>query len=281
MEEKHSAEVSLGVSFPTFAFQLFNVEPETYLRSLKQGQIEMGQRVNSLGQAVGDPVENWEDAATPPRTAMDGHYCRVEPIDPDRHGAELLDAFLVDREQRIWTYLPYGPFDDVESLKEWIKGTCLGDDPMFHAIVDKSSETATGVASYLGIKPKIGTIEVGHINYSPLLQRKPAATEAMYLLMRRVFDELGYRRFEWKCDALNSRSCSAAERLGFQREGIFRQATMYKGRNRDTAWFSIIDKEWPHLAKAFEAWLHPENFDSRCRQKRSLGDIRNSVGNVA
>ncbi len=240
----------------------------------------MKQHQNSLGQPIGNPVAKWKPVTPPPRLFMEGGYCRIEAIDPDRHGPELFEAFVADQGQEIWTYLPYGPFSDEEGLIEWMNEVCLGEDPMFHAIVDSTSQKATGVASYLRIKPKIGTIEVGHINFSPKLQRTPAATEAMYLMMRRVFSELGYRRYEWKCDALNSRSCAAAERLGFQREGVFRQATMYKGRNRDTAWYSVIDKEWPTLARAFEAWLHPENFDVNVRQKRTLRDIRTFFGTL-
>lgn len=219
---------------------------------------------------------NWQSASIPPRTTIEGKYCRIEPIDPDRHATELFEAFRADQENRIWTYLPYGPFVDAGALTEWIRRECLGPDPMFHAVIDKSRGTAAGVASFLRIMPAIGTIEVGHINYSPSLQRRQAATEAMYLLMRRVFDELGYRRYEWKCDALNARSRTAALRLGFQFEGIFRQATIYKGRNRDTAWYSIIDTDWPIVSQAFEAWLDPENFDAAQRQRRSLGNLRAS-----
>jgi RimJ/RimL family protein N-acetyltransferase len=150
---------------------------------------------------------------------------------------------------------------------------CLGDDPLFHTIVDLESGKAIGVASYLRIEPRIGVIETGHIHYSPLLQRQPAATEAMFLMMRRVFAELGYRRYEWKCDALNAPSRRAALRLGFRFEGIFRQATLYKGRNRDTAWYSIIDQEWPALSDAYRLWLDPENFDARGVQQASLGAL--------
>ena len=146
----------------------------------------------------------------------------------------------------------------------------MGSDPLFHAIVDKDTAQAVGVASYLRIEPTIGVIEIGHIHHSPLLQRRPAATEAMFLMMRRVFSELGYRRFEWKCDALNAPSRRAAERLGFRFEGVFRQATIYKGRNRDTAWYSILDREWPILGQAFCQWLDPANFDERGAQKVGL-----------
>jgi len=146
---------------------------------------------------------------------------------------------------------------------------------LFHAIIDNKTQSAVGVASYLRIDAPVGVIETGHIHYSPLMQQTPVATEAMYLMMRRVFDELGYRRYEWKCDSLNERSRNAALRLGFKYEGTFRQATMYKGRNRDTAWFSVIDKEWPSLKTAFEQWLEPGNFDGG-QQKISLARLRES-----
>jgi RimJ/RimL family protein N-acetyltransferase len=205
---------------------------------------------------------------------MEGRYCRIEPIDPDRHAADLHAANMGDTENRIWTYLPYGPFDSLDGYRAWLSAQCLGEDPLFHAVVDRRTGTAAGVASYLRIDPPVGVIEVGHINFSPRLQRTLAATEMMYLMMRRVFDELGYRRYEWKCDALNAGSRTAAERLGFRFEGVFRQATIYKGRNRDSAWYSIIDGEWPALKRAFEQWLDPANFDAAGRQHRRLSHLK-------
>jgi len=159
-----------------------------------------------------------------------------------------------------------------------MRKSCLGEDPLFHAIVERKTGEAVGVASYLRIDPANGVIEVGHINYSPLLQRTRAATEAMFLMMRRVFDELGYRRYEWKCDALNAPSRAAAGRYGFRFEGIFRQATVYKGRNRDTAWYAIIDKDWPALKAAYERWLAPENFDAEGRQRVRLAALVEGTG---
>jgi RimJ/RimL family protein N-acetyltransferase len=160
--------------------------------------------------------------------------------------------------------------------RDWIETDCRGDDPLYHAIIDLRTGTAVGVASYLRINPGVGVIEVGHINYAPPLQRTPAASEAMFLMMSRVFDELGYRRYEWKCDGLNGGSRRAAERLGFGFEGVFRQATIYKGRNRDTAWYAITDQDWPAIKAAFQAWLDPANFDETGQQRRSLRDIRES-----
>jgi RimJ/RimL family protein N-acetyltransferase len=228
---------------------------------------------NHLSQPIGYPLPDWSPRPRPSRAPIEGRTCRIEPIDVERHAADLFEANALDREGRNWTYLAYGPFADLGGYRAWMTSACLGDDPLFHTIVDRASGRAVGVASFLRIDPPAGVIEVGHINYSPRLQRAPAATEAMYLMMRRVFDELGYRRYEWKCDALNTPSRAAAERLGFRFEGIFRQATIYKKRNRDTAWYSIVDKEWPALKAAFERWLDPKNFDSEGRQRARLSAL--------
>lgn len=227
---------------------------------------------NALGQPVGAPLPGWKPAPRPPRTPMEGRFCRVEPLDPARHGDPLWAANALDRDGRNFTYLTAGPFATPEAYFEWLNGSCRGDDPLFHAIVDRASGQAVGVASYLRIDPANGVIEVGHINYSPLLQRRPAATEAMHLMMKRAF-ELGYRRYEWKCDALNAPSRAAAQRLGFSYEGLFRQAVVYKGRSRDTAWYSVIDAEWPALRAAFERWLDPANFDAAGNQRVSLSSL--------
>ena len=229
-------------------------------------------------QPVGFPLPGWTARPRPPRTPMVGRYCRVEPLDVGRHAAELYEANRADADGRNWTYLAAGPFDSFEAYREWLTGASAGDDPFFHAIVDVASGRAVGVAAYMRIDPPNGVIEVGNINYAPALQRTPAATEAMYLMMRRAFDELGYRRYEWKCDSLNAPSRAAAERLGFTYEGLFRQAVVYKGRNRDTAWFSAIDREWPALRAAFERWLDPANFDAQGRQRRRLADLRAPPG---
>jgi RimJ/RimL family protein N-acetyltransferase len=201
---------------------------------------------------------------------MAGRFCSVTPFDIQADIHPLFEAFSADTEDRIWTYLPYGPFASVRAMTEWAERTCRGDDPMFHTIRDATGHPV-GLASYLRIDPGNGSVEVGHINFAPALQRTPAATEAMFLMMCRVFDTLGYRRYEWKCDSLNAGSVRAANRLGFQYEGTFRQATHYKGRNRDTAWFSIIDKDWPAVKAAFVAWLDPSNFDADGQQRQRLG----------
>jgi len=204
---------------------------------------------------------------------MVGRFCRVEPLDPARHAADLFAANGLDKDGRNWTYLFQEPFADLGSYHLWLEQVAKGDDPLFHTIVDLKSGKAVGVATFMRIDRANGVIEVGNINYSPLLQRTPAATEAMFLMMARVFDELGYRRYEWKCDSLNAPSRAAALRLGFQYEGLFRQAVIYKGRNRDTTWFSIIDAEWPVLKRAYQQWLAPENFDGEGRQRRGLADL--------
>jgi RimJ/RimL family protein N-acetyltransferase len=232
----------------------------------------MAEHLNELGQPIGFPLPHWTARLRPPRSAKEGRFCIVEPVDPARHAVDLYAANSLDREGRNWTYLPYGPFDRLEDYRAFLDRE-LGDDPMRHAIIDRRSGRAVGVASYMRIDPPAGVIEVGGINYAPPLQRTPAATEAMYLMMRRVFDELGYRRYEWKCDALNAPSRAAAQRLGFQYEGMFRQATVYKARNRDTCWFSILDSEWPALKRGFERWLDPANFDAQGRQRRNLASF--------
>lgn len=234
----------------------------------------MTQRVNALGQPIGPAVPDWTPRPRPEKTALIGRTCRLEPFDAARHVGDLHAAYAADAEARNWTYLPYGPFASEAAFRDFAEATFTGEDPLFHVVVDQESGRALGVASFLRIDPANGVIEVGHINFAPALQRTVMASEAMYLMMARVFDELGYRRYEWKCDALNAPSRAAAERLGFVYEGTFRQATIYRGRNRDTAWYSIIDTEWPALRRAFERWLDPANFDGEGRQRRSLAVLR-------
>ncbi|HUF76333.1 MAG TPA: GNAT family protein [Longimicrobiales bacterium] len=203
------------------------------------------------------------------REPVEGRFCRLEPLDADTHAAGLHDAYALDEGGRGWTYLPYGPFGDFDTFAAWVAEAAASDDPLFFAILD-ADDAPVGVASYLRIMPAIGTIEVGHIHYAPPLRRTPAATEAMYLMMRHAFEDLGYRRYEWKCDDLNAPSRRAAERLGFTYEGTHRQATIYKGRNRDTAWYSILDSEWPRVRDALERWLEPGNFDAQGEQRSAL-----------
>jgi RimJ/RimL family protein N-acetyltransferase len=201
---------------------------------------------------------------------MVGRLARLEPLDAAAHADALFTANAADADGRMWTYLPYGPFESAAAYRKWVEWAQAGDDPQFYAIVERATGRPLGVASYLRIDPAMGVIEVGHLAFSPALQRTALATEAMYLMARRAFDELGYRRYEWKCDSLNRPSRAAAERLGFVYEGTFRQAVVMKRRNRDTAWFAITDAEWPALRAGFEAWLLPENFDAAGRQRRAL-----------
>lgn len=228
----------------------------------------MADYFNELGQPIGAPLTIALPRPRPPRTPMQGRWCAVVPLDPDAHAAALYAAYAADREGRIWTYLPTGPFADLASYRAWMDQTCLTDDPLFHTILVDGQPL--GVASLMRIDPAHGVIEVGHINFSPALSQTRAATEAMFLMMSRAFDELGYRRYEWKCDALNAPSRRAALRLGFTYEGTFRQATTYKGRNRDTAWFAITDGDWPRLKAGFQAWLDPANFDPSGQQHSRL-----------
>lgn len=226
-------------------------------------------------QPVGESLPGWTPPPRPHRAELSGRLCTITPLAVDRHAPALWDAFRRDVNARNWTYLGNGPFDTFGDFVAWLRTVESAPDPQFYSIVVHGIGAA-GLASYLRINPDAGSIEVGHIHLSPLLQHTTAATEAMFLMMREVF-ALGYRRYEWKCDALNAASRAAAERLGFTFEGIFRQALVYKGRNRDTAWYSIIDKEWPPLRAGFERWLAPGNFDTAGRQRERLSDCFNSA----
>jgi RimJ/RimL family protein N-acetyltransferase len=196
----------------------------------------------------------------------------LEPLVPEVHGEELFAAQASDPTGRHWTWLPYGPFLDQPGYLRWLREFTQGQDPHFYAIRPGTSGQVCGVCAYLRITPTAGTIELGHIHLSPPLQQTVAATEALFLMIQQAFD-LGYRRVEWKCDTHNAPSRRSAQRLGFTFEGIFRQAQVVKGRNRDTAWFSIIDAEWPPLRRAFQAWLAPDNFDPDGRQRERLGGL--------
>ena len=215
-------------------------------------------------------IPDWRPRPLPSATPMEGRTCRLERLDPARHGGELWRSYSADVAGHLWTHLPYGPFGREADLRAQLDRFAGTDDPLFFAILDKANGKASGVASYLRIDPDNGVIEVGHISYAPVLQRTVAATEAMALMMTRVFEELGYRRYEWKCDAANQKSVAAARRLGFTFEGVFRQAAVIKGRNRDTAWFSILDQEWQAQKARFAEWLRPDNFDGFGNQRRPL-----------
>jgi RimJ/RimL family protein N-acetyltransferase len=227
-------------------------------------------RTNEHGQPIGAPVE-WSAREPVRPVTLAGRWSRIEPVGP-HHLDALYDALVLMSPPSIWTYLPVGPFPDPEGLWSWLRD--LDDDPgsVPHVICTPAGR-AIGVASYLRLDHRNGSVEVGGIALSAELQRTTAATEAMYLMMRHVFDDLGYRRYEWKCDSLNEPSRKAAARLGFTYEGTFRNALVYKGRNRDTDWFSITDEEWPAIRGALEAWLDPANHDGGV-QRASLRVLR-------
>ena len=228
--------------------------------------------LNHLGQPIGSPLEGWTAPPVPPLHSLAGRYCHLEPLDPARHADDLYEATAADVEGRIWTYLSYGPFVSAAEFRDWAESATTSRDALFCAVVDQVDGRAAGLTSYLRIARPVGSIEVGNICYPPRLQHTTAATEAMVLMMRNVF-ELGYRRYEWKCDALNAPSIAAAERLGFSFEGVFRQATIYRGRSRDTAWFAIVDRDWEELKARYECWLDPGNFDAAGTQRESLSAL--------
>jgi RimJ/RimL family protein N-acetyltransferase len=229
---------------------------------------------NAFGQPIGFPVEHWTERVRPSRTAMVGRYCRLEPLDAERHARDLFEAYSEAPDERDWTYLVPQKPASLPAYGDFLAAEAPSDDPLRFAVVDIASGQAVGRIALMRIDTLNGVIEVGGIMYSRRLQRRPAGTEAIYLCAQRVFDELGYRRFEWKCDALNAASRAAAVRYGFTFEGIFRQAMVYHGRNRDTAWYSMLDGEWPRMRRAFECWLDPDNFDEQGQQRRSLAELR-------
>jgi len=215
-------------------------------------------------------VLDFKPAMRPGPVVLQGHYGRVEKLDAARDGASLWQA--VKGRDDLWPYMGYGPFADATAFRDWLASRPALEDPYSYAIIDKNAQ-AVGIATLMEIRPAAGVIEVGNIVYTPLLQRTPLGTEAQYLLAKYAFETLGYRRYEWKCNALNAPSRRAAARYGFTFEGVFRQHLIVKGRNRDTAWFSIIDTEWPARKAAFERWLDPANFDKDGRQKQSLAAL--------
>lgn len=221
---------------------------------------------------VGAPLAGWSERARPVRARIAGIFGGLEPLDASRHGHDLWKA--IEGHDSVWTYLSYGPFADEATFLAWLKGREELVDPLSYAVIDAASGKAVGVLTLMEIRPAAGVIEIGHIFFAPVLQKTRAATEAIFLAMRHAFDDLGYRRFEWKCDALNAPSRTAAVRFGFTFEGIFRQHMVIKGRNRDTAWYSIVDREWPAVKAAFETWLKPENFDAAGHQKAALAGLR-------
>lgn len=226
-----------------------------------------------LGDPIGDIVKDWTPPPRPERLEMRGRTCRLEPLSIE-HAPALYAAHCLDAQGRNWTYLPEGPFEDEAGYAGWVSQAAASEDPQHYTII--TDEGPVGTASYLRINPAAGSIEVGYITFSPLLQRTVASTEAMFLMMQWAY-EAGYRRYEWKCNDLNMPSRRAAQRLGFSYEGTFRQAQIVKGGNRDTAWYASIDAEWPALKTAFETWLNPANFDSEGKQLQSLTELTGPI----
>ena len=218
---------------------------------------------------------DWKGAQPPRSEVLGGAAARLEPVDPARHAAGLFQSS--SGADSIWDYLAYGPFVDLATFTAWLHERAASSDPLFFTVVDIDADAPRGMASYMRMDPPNGVIEIGHIWFAPALQRTPTATEAIFLLARHAFDDLGYRRLEWKCDSQNARSRRAAERFGFVYEGVFRQHMVTKGRNRDTAWFAMTDGDWPLRKSSFETWLARSNFDENGRQRRSLAEIRTAL----
>lgn len=230
--------------------------------------------MNSNTQRVGEPVDT-TPAKRPQRTTLSGRYTEVVAVDAKLHGDDLYAAATMSGSETMWTYLSFGPWKERGSFDSWLAGYQTSTDPFAHVLIDKASGKALGMASYMRMEPNHRVIEIGSIWYSPALQRTRVATEAMYLLARNAFETLGYRRYEWKCNTFNEPSRRAALRLGFTYEGVFRQHMISRGRNRDTAWFSMLDGEWPQRKRAFERWLEPANFDAQGRQRSALSAFAN------
>ena len=226
---------------------------------------------NPWGQPLGAPIPDWQPRPYPQRCVLTGWGCRLEPLDPLVHGEYLWQAFALD-DGSLWTYLTSGPFVDQAAFMQWLHTISQQQDPLFFSIIDSASNQSLGLASYLRIDPAAGSVEVGWLHFSPALQRSRLATAAMVLMMEYAFS-LGYRRYEWKCNALNRPSWQAAVRLGFLYEGTFRQARVDKGHSRDTAWFSILDREWPLLLPCYQHWLADDNFDSQGQQLSRLSRL--------
>jgi RimJ/RimL family protein N-acetyltransferase len=214
----------------------------------------------------------------PTRTILAGNTVQLEPLDPDVHAAELFVASHdSDEARQLWTHLPYGPFVDIEAFTSWLGDRASAADPLFFAVRDQISGRAGGMASFLAIERQHRSVEIGHIWFGPSLQNTTQSTEALYLMMAHTFDDLRYRRLEWKCDAMNAGSRRAALRLGFGFEGIFYQHRIVNARNRDTAWYSLLDYEWPSIKPNFERWLSPHNFDGQGKPRQSLSELNAAV----
>ncbi|MBV6885462.1 GNAT family N-acetyltransferase [Xanthomonas euvesicatoria] len=233
----------------------------------------MSAEINEYGQPIGAALPQWLDRPLPGNVTLKGEFCRLEPLNAIIHADDLYNSYAEAPDARDWTYLPIGPFSDRVEYTAYAESAANSADAKHYAVIDLALRKAIGTLALLRADAKNSSIEVGWVMFSPLLKRTRISTEAHFLLMRYVFDELGYRRYEWKCDSLNEASCRAARRLGFSFEGIFRQAAIYRQRSRDTAWFSVIDKEWPHIREKFLAWLSHKNFTNEGRQVKALSEL--------
>ncbi|MGX5220438.1 GNAT family N-acetyltransferase [Pseudomonas segetis] len=224
---------------------------------------------------LNDHPLDWQAAAMPQRSVLSGRFVHLEPLQASQHGDDLWHALQgPESDPKLWDYLAVGPFPERAAFDAWLHANQASSDPLFYSVIDNASQRAVGLLSYLRINPEDGSIEIGHISFGKVMQRSPGSTETLWLLANQAMTDLGYRRLEWKCNAQNARSMRAAERLGFVHEGIFRQHMVVKGRNRDTAWFSIVDSEWPRCRDAFRRWLDVANFDSQGQQISSLEALR-------
>lgn len=230
-------------------------------------------RMNELGQLIGDALLDFQPGDLPNLERIEGQYVIIERLSKDKHGADLYEVYGPDSPEDMWTYLFQNPAQSQEEWSQKLDQMLSAQDRFHYAIVDKESGKALGTFALMRIDRNNRVIEVGAVTYSPKLKRTRLATEAQYLLARYVFEEMEYRRYEWKCDSLNQLSRRAAERLGFTYEGRFRQALVYKGRNRDTDWLSMIDTDWPTVKSRLEKWLSPDNFDEKGQQIKALSDF--------
>lgn len=228
--------------------------------------------INIFNQAIGEAIENFTAGEKPNINNLEGHYCRLERLCVEHHLDDIYPFYGSESLPSQWTYLPMNALPDKESVRQFLQQNQQSEDPYYLAIIDKETQKAVGTFSLMRIDTQNRVIEVGWVIYSPQLKHSLVATEAQFLLMKYVFETLQYRRYEWKCDSLNQPSRNAATRLGFKFEGIFRHAVVYKGRNRDTAWFSMLPQEWLQMKPKFERWLAKENFDDNGKQKTSLND---------
>lgn len=228
---------------------------------------------NEFKQQIGNPLPNWTSRQQPKKIILEGQYCRLVPVTVSEHLADLYHVYGPESQLSNWTYLPFERFADLTSFENHLTSMSKSEEQLHYAIIDKASDEALGSLALMRIDRQKGSVEVGYVTYSDRLKSTRIATEAQFLLASYIFDDLGYRRYEWKCDALNAPSVAAALRLGFSKEGTFRQALVYKGRNRDTTWLSMLDIEWPQHKKQLLAWLNPNNFTPDGRQKKRLKEM--------